>query len=107
MVSYARLIPMLSEIERLLVKCGYPWQAENVRKLIDLQDTNEAEFVRLIQDGGMWGGSGAVWEVGPMGEDTVAFKKAMVQLAEEMEDVGLACKGSQFAACCFRNELGS
>jgi hypothetical protein len=75
---------------------------------MDLQDTDARQFVRLLQDGGMWGGSGSVWEVGQLGTDTITFREAIIRLADEMDTAGLSCKGSQFAAQIFRkwNEAG-
>jgi hypothetical protein len=107
-MPYPSLMPALAELERLLAKHEWPWQAGHVHSLIELQDTNEAEFVRLIQDGGMSGGSGSVWEIPNIGEDTVKFREAFIELADEMERIGLGCNGSRFVGYVFRqwNESG-
>jgi hypothetical protein len=101
-VPYPSLIPMLAELERLLAKHGWRWQASHVHTLIELQDTNEGEFVRLLQDGGMWGGSGSVLDIGNVGDDTARFNECLVELAEEMERIVLDCEGSRFAAYALR-----
>jgi hypothetical protein len=93
----------LTELERLLAKHDYPWQAQYVRTLIELQDTDMQQFVRLLQDGGMWGGSGSVCDVAPLGADERAFRDAMIQTADEMERLGLGCRGSRFIAFVFRD----
>jgi hypothetical protein len=71
-----------------------------------LHDTNDAEFVRLIQDGGMWGGSGAVWEVQPLETDERAFRVTIIGIAEEMDTLGIGCEGSRFIANVFRTWNG-
>jgi hypothetical protein len=49
----------------------------------------------------MWGGSGAVWEVGPIGTDTAQFRNAIIQLAEAMDRDGIGTEGSRSAASIF------
>jgi hypothetical protein len=102
------MITTLRELHRLLVKHDYPGQAETVAKLIELREGDGKDFTRLLQSGEMWGGSGAVWEVGSMEGDTRAFRSAIMSLAAEMDEAGLGLEHSNFIANVFRdwNEKG-
>jgi len=96
------MIETLRELCRLLLANAFPGQAEIVQRLLQLNDENSDEFVRLLISVDMWGGSGAVWEVGDLGDDTLAFRNAFIMLAAQMERAGLGTEGSRFIASTFR-----
>ena len=62
-----------------------------------------SEFIALIQDINMWGGSGAVWEVAQLGTDTSEFRKAIIKLAAAMDRDGIATDRSRDIASVFDN----
>ena len=92
------MIDILQRIHRLLVKNAAFGQALVVEKLIHFRDANQAEFTRLLQGRDVWGGSGAVWEVGQLGRDSALFWDAVIALADDMERQGLGTERSHFVA---------
>lgn len=91
----------LQEIHRILVKHNHPGQAEVVARLLVLYSQDLGQFSQLLQSISMWGGSGAVWEVGPTGEDTRRFREAFIRLSDWMESNGLGMERSRFIASVF------
>jgi hypothetical protein len=96
------MIETLREIRRLLLANGFPGQAEVVERLLHLNDENPTEFVRLLTSADMWGGSGAVWEVGDLGNDERAFRDAIISLAGQMDRADLGSERSRSTASTFR-----
>ena len=97
--------PILEQLRRLLISSDNPGQARTVERLIELRSTNRAEFDRLLHSVDMWGGSGAVWEVGPsrMNRDEVqSFRAGIIALSEWMESQGAGFERSRFIADVFR-----
>ena len=76
---------------------------------------DQAEFRAVLQDVGMWGGSGSVIDcaissnarevTSQVRQDERAFWSAIVQLADEMDRVGLATARSRDVAATFRSWL--
>jgi hypothetical protein len=99
------LTTILEQLLRLLVSSDNPGQARTVGRLIELRSADPAEFDRLLHSVDMWGGSGAVWEVGPsrMNRDEVqSFRTAIIALSEWMESEGVGFERSRFIADVFR-----
>ncbi|HTW95317.1 MAG TPA: hypothetical protein VMD30_11015 [Tepidisphaeraceae bacterium] len=96
---------ILEQLRRLLINSDNLGQARTVERLIELRSADPAEFNRLLQGVDMWGGSGAVWEVGPtrMNRDEVqSFRAAIIALAEWMESESVGFERSRFIADVFR-----
>ncbi len=102
------MLETLKELGRILLKNDWDGQAEIIQCLINLHDTDQKEFVRLLHSIDMWGGSGAVWEVGDLGEDEVAFRYAIIRLAAQMDEAGLGTERNRYIASTFRkwNQAG-
>jgi hypothetical protein len=96
------MIATLNELVRLLAKHDHHGKARVVQGLVEaLQAGNQTEFVTLLHSVDMWGGSGAVWEVGELGEDKQAFQCAIIQLSADMDQAGLGTERSRFIASTF------
>lgn len=89
---------ILAEIREILSKHGHIGQACVIERLMKLQKEDPLEFRSLIQGVDLWGGSGAVWEVGDLGEGTRRFQNAIIRLAEEMDHTGLGTEHSRAIA---------
>ena len=99
----------LNDLARILTKHDHLGQAEVVQQLLQgLRSGDRSSFPTLLQSVDMWGGSGAVWEVGDLGDDTRAFRQAIIDLAAEMDKCGLGMERSRFVASTFAewNRLG-
>lgn len=102
------MISILEELRRLLTDSSHPAQAAFVAELIELHPSDPHRFTQLLQSIGMWGGAGAVWEVGPINMDEKAFRSAIIALADQMEAEGIGSDRSRFVAVVFRkwNDMG-
>jgi hypothetical protein len=105
------LLPILEQLRRLLISSDNPGQAATVERLIQLHAADAAEFDRLLHSVDLWGGSGAVWEVGPTGmnrEEVESFRAGIIALAEGMDSKGVGFERSRFIADVFRkwNAMG-
>jgi|GEM_PF-1480063 len=82
--NYAKILLSLSELLVLSQNVG---QAAIVNDLIMLlEQGNYNSFLKLINSVDMWGGSGAVWEVGIENKKyEIAFRKEIINLIELME----------------------
>jgi hypothetical protein len=97
------MLTQLQEIHRLLVNHQHAGQAVVVGKLIELLPVDRDAFIRLLQGVDVWGGSGAVWEVGPLGADERSFRSAIISLATQMDAQGIGSERSRFIARTFEN----
>src|SRR5690348_5018042 len=95
------MVDTLREIHDILVRQGHAGQAEFVDELINLHGTDPDRFRTLVQSVGMWGGSGAVWEVGQLGEDKQRFQEHIIRLAHQMEHADLGMDRSRAIAATF------
>lgn len=79
-------ITTLSKIFQLLLKSKNDRQAKYVLYLIDLLNQNDfSGFIKAIQTVDMWGGSGAVWEVGIKDKnDEINFAREIINLIDLM-----------------------
>lgn len=102
------MLDILRELRLLLSLHGHRGQENVVAQLIELYQFDRERFAKLIQSVEVWGGAGAVWEVGDLGPDTVPFRNAIVRLAEALESERLATNRSRDIADIFRrwNEMG-
>jgi len=101
------MIETLTELRDILTRQGYHGQASVISRLVELQEADPTEFRTLLQSVEMWGGSGAVWEVYPLGEGSRRFTQLIVQLAQEMQLSGLGTSRSQDIADTFRYWLAA
>ena len=99
------VIETLRELRDILIRQDWPGQAEIVDRLIQLHDSDPEAFRQLLQGVDMWGGSGAVWEVNPLGTEGKRFGQLIVGLADEMQAAGLGTVRSQQIASTFRSWL--
>lgn len=90
-----RFITVLRKLVQILEETQNTAQAEFLCRTIDLIKNQQLEeFFKSINGIGMWGGSGAVWEV-YIAEESVAreFEKQMLILIELMEGTGIMGRG--------------
>ena len=100
-----KMIETLSEIRDLLLKHDFPGQGAFIARLIETAQEDSEEFAAGVSGGDVWGGAGAVWEVGTFkghkisdaeaGKDEVLFRKAIIRLAEEMDKAGIGTPRSR------------
>ena len=103
------LIPDLVAIERCLRKYDFHHQADIISTLITAISNQTADHIAMLHSIGIWGGSGAVWEVGPFytknghisSEDTIAFEKAFIALVGKMNRLKIANDRELFVATTF------
>jgi len=95
------LIDSLKILQELLGKHGHAGQANVVQKLIELRTQKRPEFTLLIQSVDMWGGTGAVWEVGSMGSDMRQFRQAIIDLAAAMDRDAIGTDRARYIASVF------
>jgi hypothetical protein len=102
----------LNEIAQLLIKYKHHSQARVVEEILDTLKTPSPDFERL-RGIDMWGGAGAVWEVYlPQlfnSEQSKAaegdFRRAIIRIAETMNQMGIGTDRSQFIAATFQRWL--
>lgn len=105
----------LEEIRGLLRKHDFPGQAEVMDDLLRLIESNYGQFVRKIQGVDVWGGSGAVWEVGSFAnrgfpaefaiDDELQFRRAIIQLSHQMDESGIGTDRARYIASVFNDWL--
>ncbi len=88
----------LQDIEGLLRSHGHFGQADYVKQLLDLPTRNRTELISFIQTVEMWGGAGAVWEVGDLKTDTLIYREAIIRLAAAMDRDGIGTDRSRHVA---------
>src|SRR5580765_3592640 len=104
---------ILRDLECLLVKYGHEGQARCIANLIELLDSGQvAEFAKTIRSVDVWGGAGAVWEVGPFNkagipqaesrEDTRLFRASIAALADAMDEQGIGMHRAREIAATHR-----
>ncbi|MHB1157141.1 MAG: hypothetical protein ACYC26_09915 [Phycisphaerales bacterium] len=106
------MIETLTEIRDLLLKHDFPGQGSVVGRLVKMAEENSDEFAAEVADGAVWGGAGAVWEVGTFkghklpdaeaSQDEARFHTAIIRLAEQLDAVGIGTAGSRDIAGILR-----
>ena len=86
---WRRCVEILTEMGEILTAHGDYGHAEVTAKLARLAVEDDDAFVKEIQSVSVWGGSGALWEVGGLGADKRRYSALVVALAGVMakEDV--------------------
>ncbi|NLS92405.1 MAG: hypothetical protein GXX96_09600 [Planctomycetaceae bacterium] len=97
------MLDILRELRLLLSLHGHRGQENVVAQLIELWQFDRDGFFKLVKSAEVWGGAGAVWEVGDLGSDTVPFRYAIIRLAEAMEREQLGSNRSREIADIFRD----
>ena len=105
----APLLVALGEAEKLLLKYGHQPQARIVSKLTESLQAEKPDYERLLSPD-MWGGAGSVWEIAliPDGtkseedkRDRRAFRQAIINIAAEMDKLGIGNARSRSTAAIF------
>jgi len=104
---------ILIQLSEILDRYDYDERASFVRGLAE-RDPAAGDFWQTLAGLEFWGGSGAVWEIGPFyltdpttpmpAEDYKRFKAGMVELAEILASKGLG-DGASGIAEVFRRDL--
>lgn len=78
---------ILNDIGEILLRLKFSGQYQVISDLLDLLDKNEDEiFIKELNSVNMWGGAGAVWEVGILEKkDEIAFMNKLIELIDFME----------------------
>lgn len=98
----------LTRLVDILHDNAFTAQANVVRHLFDALTRNDTQdFLKIITSVDMWGGSGAVWEVGGFttSKDEKEFWRHLIRLTDEMKAVGIKCGRAYETADIFRGEL--
>jgi hypothetical protein len=114
--NFEAFAPDLRLLRRLLVKYGRAGQAEIIDRIITLgAEGDRAGFVEALQGGEIWGSSGSVVDTAglthdpprtPEAErDSVEFRRALLRIADEMENQSIASEGSRFVGRVFKRGL--
>lgn len=103
---------ILTQLSEILSLYDYDERASFVGRLAESDPTDD--FWHTVAGLEFWGGSGAVWEIGPFylsnpniampGGDFRRFKTLMVELAEILDSKGLGAQASGIAIA-FRRDL--
>lgn len=88
-------IAILSTLFKLLQEVGHNVQAACIERLIKLlKEENIPSFITVINSVDMWGGSGAVWEVGIENPNQAKkFEYEIISLIDLMENSGIMGNG--------------
>jgi hypothetical protein len=94
MDTFERLLNPLRILAPILEKYEYDWHAAHLRHLIALGEARAATFTQELGGLSLWGGSGAVWEIGTLRLEGISkaearrderqFGRAIIELADEM-----------------------
>jgi hypothetical protein len=98
----------LNHISELLYRNGFHIQAEAINKpLAFLRVNDTTNFLRTIKTVDIWGGSGAVWEVGGFStiEQESEFQLYFIQLAKLLKESGVKFRTSDRIANIFKKDL--
>jgi hypothetical protein len=98
----------LTRLIELLRDNAHEAQANVVQRLLDsLIQEDKKEFLKIITSIDMWGGAGAVWEVGVFksGADEKEFMRQMIRLTDEMKEIGIQFGRAYSTTDIFRKEL--
>ena len=106
------MLKTLTEIRDLLLKHDFPDQGSFVGRLVEMAEEGRDAFATEVTGGAMWGGAGAAWEVGTFkghkipdaeaGQDEAIFRKALIRLAEKMDEAGIGTPRSRDIAGILR-----
>lgn len=106
---------ILTQLSEILARYDYDERASFVRGLVE-GPTQDDDFWQTLAGLEFWGGSGAVWEIGPfhLTDPSIAmppsdyrrFKALMVELADILDAKGLGAQASGIAEV-FRGDLGA
>jgi hypothetical protein len=110
--SLDKLIRSLSEIRDVLLKFKHLGQARVVEDILAAVGKTNPDFAQL-RSIDMWGGAGAVWEVSfstpqmseEMKADEQSFRRAIIDLVEAMNQMGISTDRSQFICATFQDWL--
>jgi len=104
---------LLTQLSEILARYDYDERASFVRGVAE-RPAQDDDFWQTLAGLEFWGGSGAVWEIGPfhMTDPTIAmplsdyrrFKALMVELADILDSKGLGAQASGIAEV-FRSDL--
>ena len=102
------LISNLTNIYDLLKDNGFLVQAEAIKKPLNyLQQDDISKFLITLKTVDIWGGSGAVWEVGGFSnkDQEREFQRNFIQLVCLLKETGIKIKTANRIAKVFKNEL--
>jgi hypothetical protein len=96
MVDPRALIEILRQVEQILRRNDHPGQAAYVAAVATIAEWDSTAVAPALTSGAMWGGSGAVWEVGTfdVAGDRLEFYRTLMQLVEAMRAQGIDSPGA-------------
>jgi len=97
-IEQDKFLPVLDRLIILLRSNSFDGQGELVEKIKDdLLNSDIESFKTKLNSVDMWGGSGAVWEVGGFKtiNDEKEFQLEIIKLAELMRKSGIKCSKAQ------------
>ena len=109
LMNSEKVSTILQQMNDLLRRSGNTGQADFVSSIRTLLDTDSPDVTSHLTSVDMWGGSGAVWEVGyfESPDDKRAFWQLVVDLAHEMRSAGIQHERSLFVADTLSEWLAS
>jgi hypothetical protein len=96
MVDPRTLIEILTQLEPILRRNEHPGQADYVAAVATIAEWDPIAAVPALTSGAMWGGSGAVWEVGTFesAAERREFFQLLMQLVVAMKASGISSAGA-------------
>src|SRR5688572_32507559 len=58
--GFEAILAVLDNIETMLIRNDLPTEADTVGRLMDLAESDPAQFIRHLQTGTIWGSSGSI-----------------------------------------------
>src|SRR5690242_16293826 len=96
------MLDSLRELHRIPIKHNHQGQAFVVSEMLRLHAEDARAFESLLLGVDMWGGAGAVWEVGGLMDDNREFQLAIIRLAEQRDQHAIGTERSRWIADVFR-----
>jgi hypothetical protein len=92
-----QVIATLRKMAHLLEANEHPGQAAYVAALATVGEWDQDAMIPGLRSGAMWGGSGAVWEVGEFSsvEEQRLYWNQLIRLVEEMRSAGIESKSAE------------
>ena len=95
-----KVTAILQQMAHVLRQNEHTGQADYVVAIQTIAEWDASAIGPALTSGAMWGGSGAVWEVGDFEsqDDKHRFWQLLVELVAEMRSAGIQSESSDFVA---------
>jgi hypothetical protein len=100
-----QIVATLREMAHTLEANEHPGQAAYVAALATIGEWDHDAMIPGLCSGAMWGGSGAVWEVGrfPSIDEKHVYWSHLIRLLEQMQSAGIRAERAESLLPILRN----